>query len=456
MINETTVAQLAPDAGTLGRGRKLATTRKWRELQGTPTCIWGECKSSGAAYYRVAVDRRGDAPVPTCNCPVRQRFCKHVIGLLLLSVQQPDAFVPRPVPENWVEDWMNGLSAKTDKARVRTAADEARLAQARLVQRQKRLEEMGAGLRELRDWLEELATEGLAATQEEADYWQNLSARLVDAKLGAIGKRALRMEQAMQHTDWPDQLLQELGAIYLIARGFDRLYALSEGLQHELLNEAGLNYKKEEILAQPGVIDTWTVVGRLEGKSDDDQLFWRRIYLYGERNRQVALLLDFAYGANPYDAEYHFGTSLEGAVHFYPSAYPLRALVGRHQATEQATFTDGFADFAGFAEGYAQAVAANPWLVDFPVILEDVIPVFESEPERWWVVDRAGHRLSLQPRDHEGWTLLAVSGGHPVTLIATWTGTRLQPVSVRTTDRLVSLVALRPLPRPSRTFYDFG
>ena len=447
---------MAPDAGTLGRGKKLATTRKWRELQGTPRCRWGECKSSGAAYYRVAVDLRGAQPVPTCNCPVRQRFCKHVIGLLLLATQQPDAFVPRPVPENWVEDWLKGLKAQSNKHRPRTAAEENRLAEARLAKRQKRLDEMQVGLRELREWLTEIATEGLAATQEEIDYWSNLSARLVDAKLGGVGKRTLRMEQAMQRSDWPDRVLRELGEVYLIARGFERLHELPDGLQHELLNEAGLNYKKEEILAQSGVSDTWMVIGRREGKSDDDQLFWRRIWLYGEETRQMALLLDFAFGGNPYDADYLFGTALEGEVHFYPSAHPQRALVGKHQRSEQATFTDGYTDLEIFAEAYAMAVSNNPWQSTFPALLEDVIPVYESATEQWWLVDREGFRLALRPEGEEGWMLLALSGGHPLTVLGEYDGTNLMPLSALTDGRLVSLIPLKPLPRPQRAFYGYG
>lgn len=456
ILTQPQITQLAPDAGTLGRGKKLATTRKWRELQGTPHCLWGECKSSGAAYYRVAVDLRRAQPVPTCNCPVRQRFCKHAIALLLLSVQQPDAFVPRPVPENWVEDWLGGLSQKADKGRPRSAADEARLAEARLVQRQKRLGEMRTGLRDLREWLNEIATEGLAATQEEADYWQHLSVRLVDAKLGGLGKRALRIEQAMRGNDWPDRILRELGEVYLIARGFERLYELPEPLQHELLNEAGLNYKKEEILDQPGVLDTWTVVGRREGQSDDEQLFWRRIWLYGENTRQLALLLDFAFGAQPYDTRYPFGSSIEGEVHFYPAAHPQRALVGQHQLTEQAIFTDGYPNLDGLMEAYAAAVANNPWLVTFPALLEDVTPVYDSERSCWWVVDRDGYRLPLRCEADEGWTLLAISGGHPITLMATYDGRQLAPLSVIDRGHLTSLLPLKPLPRPKRAFYGYG
>lgn len=456
MLSQQTITQLAPDAGTLGRGKKLATTRKWRELQGTPECLWGKCKSSGASYYRVAVDLRGEQPVPTCNCPVRQPFCKHVVGLLLLGVQQPDAFVPRPVPENWVEDWLLGQTAKAKKDRPRSAAEQARLAQERLVKRQKRLDEMATGLRELGDWLGEISTDGIAATQEEADYWQNLSARLVDAKLGGVGKRALRIETLMQRSDWPDTALRELGQVYLIARGFERLHELPDGLQHELLNEAGINYKKEEVLAQPGVVDTWTVIGRREGQSDDESLFWRRVWLYGESTQRLALLLDFAFGRNPYDTELLFGGSYEGALHYYPSAYLLRALVGRHQLREQAIFTDGYDSFDDFATDYAAALAANPWLGTFPALLEDVTPVYDEAADRWWLVDRDRYRLPLQATGEEGWNLLAISAGHPVTVLAEWDGYALAPLSARTYDRLVSLVPLAPLPRPQRSFYGYG
>ena len=77
---------LAPDSSSATAGKKLAVAKHWKNLGRTPTALWGECQ--GSALYQVRVDLNGMAV--KCSCPSRKLPCKHGLGLILLSVNQPD------------------------------------------------------------------------------------------------------------------------------------------------------------------------------------------------------------------------------------------------------------------------------------------------------------------------------------------------------------------------------
>jgi hypothetical protein len=79
---------------------------------------------------------------------------------------------------------------------------------------------------------------------------------------------------------------------------------------------------------------------------------------------------------------------------------------------------------------WADALAADPWLFELPVVLTDVRAV-PGEP--WHVVDEDGHGVALRPYD-QPWQLLAVGGGGPVTLSAMVTPAGMDVGGIRTQD----------------------
>ena len=61
-----------------------------------------------------------------------------------------------------------------------------------------------------------------------------------------------------------------------------------------------------------------------------------------------------------------------------------------------------------------------------------------AQGNRWRLIDRAGAALPLTDRESL-WTLLAVSGGHPVTVAGEWHPDGLLPLTVWHGDRAVAL-----------------
>jgi len=429
------ILSFSPDAGIAQRGQELATIRKWRNLQGNENAVWGECKSSGASYYLVAIEVKG--PTFKCNCPSKKP-CKHAIGLMLLVANNSEAVhVTSEYPE-WVDEWLNkGASNKTEEI---TSEEEEIIQHEREAAKQKnrgkRLLQMEAGLDDMEIWLTDTIRQGLASTERQGyDFWHDISARMVDAKLGGLGKKIEAM-QLLQggNINWVDKMLSQMTDLYLVAKGFKNLGKLPPLLQQELLSVAGINIKKDEVIEQDGILDEWMVMGQIEGV--EDRLNFRRVWLQGQKTKQHALILDYVFGEGGFSNHFPTGSILKGVLCFYPSSFPLRAIVRLpFDIINESQPLSGFIDFKKFTAAYSKALVANPWLLDFPVCFENVTPI--KKKNQLFILDKNNHQLEVLNQDQNGWKLLAMSGGYPIKIFGEWTGDIFIPLSAESEGRLV-------------------
>ena len=75
----------------------------------------------------------------------------------------------------------------------------------------------------------------------------------------------------------------------------------------------------------------------------------QRTWLWGQRSERPALLLSFAAPGQPLDRSLVPGMALDAELVFFPSAYPLRALIKQRHATPAAL---------DLLPGYANLLAA--------------------------------------------------------------------------------------------------
>jgi hypothetical protein len=312
-------------------------------------------------------------------------------------------------------------------------ADRRRLEQ-RERTRDKRIEAMRDGAADLERWLLDLVRLGLAAAaQQPEEFWENTAARMVDAKLGSVGRRIRQWKALLRAPDWHELLLGEIAELYLLARSLRRLDQLPPDLRQEALSTAGQPMKREAVLAQPAVADRWLIAGRAEGA--DEQLRYRRSWLLGARTRRTALLLDFAWGDAPFDPPLQPGTALQADLCFYPGAFPLRAALrdDHYPSDDPFDLAPGFADFSAFLDAFAGALGANPWLYAFPALLDDVRPALHED--RLFLVDRSNQAIAAATPAR--WPLLALSAGHSVSVFGEWDGKSFQVLSAVAEGRLV-------------------
>lgn len=427
MWSEGKIIQLSPDAVTLERAKKIAHLRSWPLLEVSDQLIWGECKSSGTKTYQTVVQLQNGHS--NCTCQETKHPCRHALGLLLLSTTKPHNFLSNYDPPEWVKELLQ-KEATSDKNKV---VNEWQIAQ----EKDKRFALMLSGVIELETWLKDLIQGGLATLEGQTDrFWNDFAALMVNAKLGGIGRRIRQLKIKMEAENWNEYLLQEIADLYLFVKAFKRFDYQSEKIQQELLSIAGVNVKKDEVLSQKGIQDCWLVIAQREG--EEENLRYRRTWLFGERSQRMALILDFAWGRTGYPMEWIVGSVLKGAVAFYPGPYPLRGLVKKYELSNQPfEGLHGFTNFETFANHYAEAIAMNPWLTIYPCLLDQVIPVLEKG--ELLLLDQKQMILPTQVRDTLIWRILGISGGKPISIFGEWDGMFLHPLATVADSRLLRL-----------------
>lgn len=431
------VLALSPDDKSTKNGKSLATASKWQTLGTNGQVIWGECRGSGKKPYRTQIDL--SEPAFRCSCPSRKFPCKHSLALFLLLATQVDLF-SLAAPPDWVQEWLEKrsqtASRKQSKAKAAIADPDAQAK--RIAQREAKI---SAGLVDLDQWLRDLMRQGLATVQTQPyRFWENAAARMVDAQAPGLARR-LREMASLPHTggNWPPQLLAELGKLYLLVQGYQRLATLPEVVQAEVRSQIGWAQKQENLLApDPGqsllvLADTWSVLGKRI--ISEDNLNIQRVWLWGTTHQRPALILNFGYQNQPLDTSLLPGTNVVAELVFYPGLYPLRALVkARQPGVDLMSPTIGSASISEAITHYGKAMAQNPWLEQFPLLLATAIPYWSDQG--WRVADTDGHQLPLR-KGFDAWSLLALSGGHPVMLFGEWDGHTLFPLSLWADNRFV-------------------
>jgi hypothetical protein len=441
-LDANQILALAPDPASAKAGGQLAAAHHWSNLGKSDIALWGECQGSGKTPYKTQIDLNG--PAFKCTCPSRKFPCKHGLGLYLLSTSAPALFDTAAEPQ-WVSDWLNSRQARQEKkADSATAAsqDPAAAATAAVQARkreEKREDKVDAGMRELQTWLHDLAREGLAAVRSRGqNLWDGIAARMADAQAAPLARRlrhagSLLYQSSLRHAD--SMVANELASIYLLTQAWQRLDGLPPSLQADVRALLGWTVSQDEVLRQPGVDGCWQVLAQTT--FDDERLRVRMTWLYGGHDARWALLLHYAAGAQGFDLQLAPGTAFDGELCFYPSAYPLRAQIKRQENTRPLS---GLAappsDLDSLLDTYAGALAVQPFLERHPVLLDGLVP---DAAGHGILRDAGGRALPLHPDFRHPWHLLALSGGHPLTVCGEWDGRSLLPLSVWHEGRLLNI-----------------
>jgi hypothetical protein len=459
-FTEAQAQSLITDPGTLKRGQELLKPAKWANMGRTDTAAWGECAGSGSKPYLTGIDLT--EPAFKCSCPSRVFPCKHGAGLLLLMARQPE-LLAGTTPPTWLNEWLEKRQQTQEKktGKAPAAAKEAEAAEpaakaspgndapsppergpgaevpaapAGLTVDPRRLARMAAGAEELVAWLEDLVRAGLATLdQQPASFWESQAARLVDNQLPGLAGTVRELATLRHaHADWPARLLGRLGELYLLVRTFQNLPRLSPDARPDVLQQVGVNLKKEDLLATAApVADTWRVLGQF--RWDEDRLTARRTWLLGRRTGRMALILEFSFGGQPFSTPFIPHGSYLGELAFYPGLLPLRAtpVNVRFDGTVPPDAVPPGQSISQLLHGYADALARQPWLREWPATLSQVLPT--PLPDGSWQLHHATESgvvpLRLSEDTDIGWQLLAESGGQPLTLFGEWDGRAFRPLS---------------------------
>ena len=296
---------------------------------------------------------------------------------------------------------------------------------------QPRFADMSQGVGELERWIQDLLRQGLVFLPDRSpEYWEFITKRMVDLKLPGISRSISRIQQLVsQQADIPfETILGEIANIGLLLRSFRLIPTLSPDLQREILLQMGWNVRKEELEPLTPVSDHWLVIGRSFG--EEDKLRYRKTWYWPFQSPRPAMVLDFVWGNQPFPKGHDIGQLLHGAFTFYPGTFPFRAQLKEEKQTRITQFKPrlGDTEISAFLDRYTRAGTRNPWLLDFPVVLNEVLPLYCKG--KFFLVDQQKNTLMLQIRDNNAWRLMALSAGNPISVFGEWEGQRFSPLTL--------------------------
>jgi hypothetical protein len=421
---------LKQDVRTFRSGKRLAVPAGWTTLGCNQHIIWGESQHNPRTPRRVCVGLAG--PTFHCTCTSRKNPCKHALGLFLLLVEQPNVFAQTPPP-----DWVPVEDSAPDSTQ-RLLAD---------------------GMHTLARWLRDLVRGGLTAVQgQSSSTWDEIITRMADSHAPGLAQWLRRMAciSSVGAEGWPGQLLEHIGRLYLLIEGFEHYESLTPEVQADIRAVIGSSGETEPPATGLSEQDCWLVLGhRAQPEfSNGDLPDWleeniphrHRIWLWGTHTRRIALITQSNRAPTLPEADLAPGNRLQARLTFYVSNYPLHATFSgpRSEAPAWAEVEmPCYATIEAAMDAYAEALAHNPWLEHFPMLLQAVIPVRQAvgKTALWAALDPTGtvQALPFAPRFDAGWQLLALSGGNPLSLFGEWDGNALLPLSAWVEDRFVVL-----------------
>lgn len=416
------ILQLAPQPLLIDRARLLLRPRQWASLGFNQSLIWGFCRTKGATRYKVAFDLQLGQGFSNSPAPVKPD--KYILALLLLFQDDASLFMPTPYPPDWVTEGMARPPAAPMASNTTSPS--------RLSGFDKRLPLMVQGQQELAQWLRDVARQGLGALQAaEPTTWETIASRLTDAKLGGLANRLRRLATQRERPDWDKLFRQEIAALYLWSEAFARFDDQTDSMQQELMLQGGWTPRKEDILRESaGVEDCWFVLSHTIGA--EEQLAFQRTWFWGQDTGKTALVLEYAWGNTPFETQWSAGTGYQGAMHFYPGTFPLRAVPGLLSPVYSPFHpqTGLFAHFRELGDAFARAVAQQPWMEELPCGVASVTSVVAAEGN--FFRDQLQYLIPLATTAGS-----ALPESSPQTILGAWNGTAFKPWATYGNNQLI-------------------
>lgn len=433
------VQALAPDSASIAAGMKLGSPAPWQKLGYNAQALWGEC--SGQALYRTCASLLDSAT--SCSCPSRKSPCKHALGLLFLAAAHP-ASLPETTAPEWVNDWLAARGAQRTKRSVRAepSLDTPEAAEQRRKRQEKRQQNVLYGLDQLDAWLSDVLRRGLGRVRSESpSFWDTQARRLVDAQAPALASRVRRIgERVGSANEWSERVLDELGQLALLSHAYRRVALLDAPLAHDVRRLIGHTLDQQEVLEHADLLeDAFSVVAAFT--YEDERMRSQRVWLLGSSTGKTAQVLQFAAASAEFAEPLALGTCFRAKVAYWPSAAPQRALIAQRLGPTQGL--DAPPEGRSIAENlqlFAARLARLPWIErDLFIVRGAVFGWRRGTPRGFLDVmsDASGAVLPLRASDHD--LLLALSGGHPLTVAGEWDGYEFRPLTAFVPGRVVAL-----------------
>lgn len=421
--NMENIRKLAPDGLSMNRAMGIFFASKWEDIGGNEKMIWAKYPYYPGRYFNLIIQL--DPLKYQCSCSSKLEPCKHVLGLLVQLYRNSEAFFITSQIPDWGTTLLTPTKTTTQQKKIAPISSKALLERRKI---------MKSGIEILDKWLHQLVRHGFAEVQHKPlSYWDDIAAQLVDAKLGEIAKRIRAVKEFIGDETWAQQLSALVGELYLYVKTYKKHEELPPAFAKDIDSYAGITPKRGAVLETKGIEDHWYVLGQVFGV--EEQLSYRRTWLWGVKSGVPALNLAYSWGGQPYLHDFAKAKVYNASLHFYPSAYPLRAITEEVHLLKNATHhpQNGYTAIKHFLTHFAEAKALNPFLQNFPVLLHQVVLWMDNKTLT--LVDSNKQTLVIHCEEEKAWQLLAFGAGGEVTFFGEWQDGSMTPHAVWKEER---------------------
>lgn len=283
------------------------------------------------------------------------------------------------------------------------------------------------GNKELNLWLKDALHQGLVNLKGQPDhFWDDFAAFMVDCKLSGISKKIKKIKHLLLSEAGLSPVFEELAFLIFFSQRLAKIEGVSELELFDLLQFGGMTIRKKDLHEIKGHNDHWMVVGLTEGF--EENLNFRRTWIFSENARTFALLLDFSWGGQPFEQNYELGEKFNGEIVFYPGQNPFRAVVKERTASISPFLMEGgIQDFKVLKREFANLVAKSPLQRSFPFFLVGVKTVIVGEDVL--LADTSGSCIQINSYS-DPWKIVGQYCLNPLSLIGEWDGKTFRILSI--------------------------
>jgi hypothetical protein len=332
------------------------------------------------------------------------------LGLLFLYAANPSVFSVETELAPHVAEWLDKRETKAeikaanpDKEKVPDEAAQQKRAEARE-------KKVAAGIEELQLWLKDVVRTGIMnVPQNPYAFNQNITARMVDSQAGGLANQLRKINRINFYKEgWQKQLIKQLSKTYLLAESYKNIDTLPESLTQEIRTQIGWNTAKEDVLQSAGILDEWFVLAI--SVEEESNLRTEKIWLYGTSTNKYALILNFYSGNQMPTHKLAEGSILETELVYFPSAYPMRALLKEpFQIKEKGPQMNAENSVLSLYEKVASVLSENPFTEQIPIMFANV-KIFLKD-NSWYISDNEDNTLQIINHEDDCWIMVSISQG---------------------------------------------
>ena len=416
------ILKLSRNRQTVHQAQKIAKDSYWKQSHFFQKTYWATFKGKSIQSYLVAL-HFAEPIVFKCNCSSRQNPCKHALGLLLNFHDNESRFKEKKAYPKVVAQWLESLKKAEDPELLarELAMKKEKATRTQSANREKRIKLMRSGAFRLQEWIQDIIKRGIAELEGQPEtFWEEVLSRVIDHKLGGLARYFLELQTIMyEDENWIEKIPLKLAWLNQVLSGLQNYDQWPADWQFELLRLGGVTTKAASLNQVEGIEDDWAILHVEEGETDNGG-YYRKIWMIGKRSRRLGFQMDYNYQEPKFQPLPKPGRWFSGEVVFYPGPTALR-LILRYFGTALLNIKElpGVANFSALNEYYMSNLQLNPWLLELPVVIMSITPVFLKSAI---LIDSRNQEINLSASQDEFWKVLAISAGQPVDIFAIWNG----------------------------------